>query len=78
MGQVSRQVWHHVAADQLPPEVVILTLAVLTLVQVVVLLEGAARCRQTETDRQTHQPWKAAAPSPEAQLGQMLMCPTEH
>lgn len=54
MGQVSRQVWHHVAADQLPPEVVILTLAVLTLVQVVVLLEGAARCRQTERQTDTH------------------------
>lgn len=49
VGQVGRQVWHHVAADQLPPEVIILTLAVLTLVQIVVLLEGAARCGQTDT-----------------------------
>lgn len=42
MRQVSRQVRHHVAADELPPEVIVLTLAVLALVQVAVLLEGAA------------------------------------
>lgn len=48
VGQVGRQVRHHVAADQLPPEVIVLALAVLTLGQVVVFLEGAARCGQTD------------------------------
>lgn len=42
MRQISHQVRHHVAADELPPEVIVLTLAVLTLVWVAVLLEGAA------------------------------------
>lgn len=46
MGQVSRQMWHHVAADELPPEVIVLPLAVLALVQVSVLLKGAASCRE--------------------------------
>lgn len=45
--QVSRQVWHHIAADQLPPKVIVLTLAVLALVRVAVLLEGAAGCGES-------------------------------
>lgn len=48
VGQVGRQVRHHVAADQLPAEVIVLALAVLTLGQVVVFLKGAARCGQTD------------------------------
>lgn len=46
MRQVGRQVRHHVAADELPPEVIVLALAVLALVRVSVLLEGAAGCGQ--------------------------------
>lgn len=46
--QVSHQVWHHVAADELPAEVIVLALAVLTLVRVPVLLEGAAGCGQRD------------------------------
>lgn len=48
VGQVGHQVRHHVAADQLPAEVIVLALAVLTLGQVVVFLKGAARCGQTD------------------------------
>lgn len=48
MRQVSRQVRHHIAADQLPPEVIVLALAVLALVRVAVLLEGAAGCGESD------------------------------
>lgn len=46
--QVGRQVRHHVAADELPPEVIVLTLAVLALARVTVLLKGAAGCGQRD------------------------------
>lgn len=42
--QVRCQVRHQVTADELPVKVIVLTLAVLTLVGVTVLLEGAASC----------------------------------
>lgn len=44
VGQVRRQVRHQVTADELPVEVIVLALAVLALVRVAVLLEGAASC----------------------------------
>lgn len=48
MRQVGRQVRHHVAADELPPEVIVLALAVLALARVTVLLKGAAGCGQRD------------------------------
>lgn len=56
MRQVGRQVWHHVAADELPPEVIVLTLVVLALVRVAVLLEGAASCGERDPSVLTETP----------------------
>lgn len=56
MRQVSRQMRHHIAADKLPSEVIILTLAVLALVWVAVLLEGAASCGERDLSDPTETP----------------------
>lgn len=42
--QVRHQVRHQVTAQELPVEIIVLTLAVLALVGLTVLLEGAASC----------------------------------